>query len=58
MLPINYAPCKGSAENFHCPYRAPAFFDNANPARRKIKEPIFLWAGLLCTAPAGRLAEF
>ncbi|MDR0867608.1 MAG: hypothetical protein LBP75_03915 [Planctomycetota bacterium] len=37
--------------------RAPTFFYNANPARRKIKEPIFLWAGLLCFAASRRLSE-
>jgi hypothetical protein len=48
-------PVKGQCKKFHCPYRAPAFSGDANPARRKIKEPIFLWAGLLRLAASRRL---
>ncbi|MDR0867727.1 MAG: hypothetical protein LBP75_04530 [Planctomycetota bacterium] len=35
---------------------ANVFFDNDNPARRKIIKPIFLWAGLLRAAPAGLIS--
>jgi hypothetical protein len=54
--PINYAPYKGNAKKISTALAGRhIFLPLANPARRKIKEPIFLWAGLLRAAASRRI---
>ncbi|MDR0867815.1 MAG: hypothetical protein LBP75_04975, partial [Planctomycetota bacterium] len=56
--PINFMrPVKGQCKKFHCPYRAPAFSGDANPARRKIDTADFPlgWAVTPCRFAANLL---